>query len=78
MLLFSRERASPDDPATPVLLRMTQILDAKSDNMLLSEWQQGESDCDRRQHGRNKQTGADGQVLNTANVPQQMPQLNKT
>lgn len=45
--------------------------------MLLSEWYQRESDCDRRQHGWGKQTDAVSQMLNTANIPQQMPWLNK-
>lgn len=56
---------------------MTQNINAKPDNMLLSEWYQRESDCDRRQHGWGKQTDAVSQMLNTANIPQQMPWLNK-
>lgn len=56
---------------------MPQNISAKPDNMLLNEWYQRESDCDRRQHGWDKQTDAVSQMLNTANIPQQMPWLNK-
>lgn len=77
IILFSRERANSDDSSTPVIPRMAQNINAKPDNMLLNEWYQRESDCDRRQHGRDKQTDAVSQMLNTANLPQQMPWLNK-
>lgn len=56
---------------------MPQNINAKPDNMLLNEWYQRESDCDRRQHGWDKQTDAVSQMLNTANILQQMPWLNK-
>lgn len=65
-MLSSQERANSDDLSTPVIPRMTQNTNAKADNMLLNEWYQRESDCDRRQHGRDKQTDAVSQMLNTA------------
>lgn len=77
IMLFSQERANSDEPSTPVIPRMTQNISAKPDNMLLNEWYQSESDCDRRQHGLDKQTDAVSQMLNTANIPQQLPWLNK-
>lgn len=37
MLLCSKEKACSDDPFALVILRVTQNIDAKPDNMLLSE-----------------------------------------